>query len=418
MPAELKVLEFPTKAAPKKKKRKKLRKYERADGRFCKYVTVNGIKKAIYGTSTEDVIEQAKEYKMLVTNGLTNLDYEIRVKDWCDLWFKARRATKGKGYQRNADLQMRLIVAQIGHMRVRDVREIHLQNVLNSRSGMSKSQIEQLSNTIKSIFSFARKNRLITIDPSMDIIRPIGTYEGHRILEKWEIDFLLANVTIHRSMIWALTMLFAGLRRGELLALETKNIDFEARRIHIVTAVRFEDGKAVNAGTTKTKAGIRDVPIYEPLYSILKRDLSENPRQYLASQECGKPILSEGGFRGQWDTLMRRLTNVNSGYPAHLHVKRTPEQKAAFEATLKYISFTPHDLRYTFATMLFNAGVDEKSACKIMGHRDVRMTRDLYAKLTIEQNLKSDKKMEEYLQSYVVTEDLTNNSDRRSGILV
>lgn len=412
MAADLKVLEFPAKPEQKKKKRKKLRKYERADGRFCKYVTVNGVKKAIYGTSTEDVIEQAKEYKMLVTHGLTKLDYEIKVKDWCDLWFKAKRATKGKGYQRNADLQMRLLVEQIGNMRVRDVREIHLQNVLNTRTGKSKSQIAQLSNTIKSVFSFARKNHLITIDPSVDIMRPSGTYEGHRILEKWEIDLLLNNAQIHRTALWALTMLFAGLRRGELLALETKNIDFEARRIHIVTAIRFEDGKAVDAGTTKTEAGIRDIPLYEPLYSLLKRDLEENPRQYLAVQESGKQILSEGGFRGQWETLMRRLTNVNSGYPAHLHVKRTPEQKAAFEATLKPVSFTPHDLRYTFATFLFNAGVDEKSACRIMGHRDVRMTRDLYAKLTVEQSLKSDKKLEAYMQSYVLTEDLTNDSDK------
>ena len=209
--------------------------------------------------------------------------------------------------------------------------------------------------------------------------------------------------------VWALTMMFAGLRRGELLALETKNIDLEKRIIHIVDAIRFENGKAIHAGTTKTDAGIRDVPIYDPLFSILKKDLEAHPRKYLAVKQNGEPILSEGGFRAQWDTLFRRLTNVNSGYPAHWHVKRTADQKAAFLSTLKPVSFTPHDLRYTFATILFNAGVDEKSACKIMGHTDVRMTRDLYAQLTAEQNAKSDKRLEEYLMKYShVTEDLTN----------
>ena len=401
-------MSFPKAAEPKKKK-KKLRKYERADGRFCKYVTIDGVKKPIYGTSTEDVINKAAEYKDLVKYGLSNIDYEINVRDWCDMWFATEMSSKGHGYKRNVDFQLRLIKEQIGHLKVKDVREIHLQRVLNSRSGMSSSQIAQLSNAIKAVFSSARKNRLIRIDPSEDITKPKGTYKGHRALEDWEIDLLLNNVDIHQTMIWALTMMFAGLRRGELLALETKNIDLEKRIIHIVDAIRFENGKAIHAGTTKTDAGIRDVPIYDPLFSILKKDLEAHPRKYLAVKQNGEPILSEGGFRGQWDTLLRRLTNVNSGYPAHWHVKRTADQKAAFLSALKPVSFTPHDLRYTFATILFNAGVDEKSACKIMGHTDVRMTRDLYAQLTAEQNAKSDKRLEEYLMKYShVTEDLTN----------
>lgn len=411
MPQELRVLSFPKAAEPKKKK-KKLRKYERADGRFCKYVTIDGVKKPIYGTSTEDVIRKAEEYRELVKYGLSNIDYDIHVSDWCDMWFSSEMDDKGHGYKRNVDLQLRLIKAQIGHLKVKDVREIHLQKVLNSRAGMSSSQIAKLSNAIKAVFSSARKNRLIRIDPSEDITRPKGTYKGHRALEEWEINLLLNNIDIHPSMIWALTMMFAGLRRGELLALETKNIDLEKRIIHIIDAIRFENGKSIHAGTTKTDAGIRDIPIYDPLFSILKKDLENRPRKYLAVKECGDPILSEGGFRGQWETLMRRLTNVNSGYPAHLHIKRTDEQKAEFLSTLKPVSFTPHDLRYTFATILFNAGVDEKSACKIMGHTDVRMTRDLYAQLTAEQNAKSDKRLEEYLMKYSsVTEVLTNDSE-------
>ncbi len=47
MPKDLKVLAFPT---PAPKKKKKLRKYERADGRFCKVVTVNSEKLYFYVT--------------------------------------------------------------------------------------------------------------------------------------------------------------------------------------------------------------------------------------------------------------------------------------------------------------------------------------------------------------------------------
>lgn len=408
MTPELKVLSFPS---PVPKKKKKLRKYERADGRFCKYVTIHGVKKPIYGTSTADVERKAQEYRRLVNYGLSNLDYEIKVDEWCDMWFESTMSTKGPGYQRNIRLQIKIIKDKIGYMKVKDVREIHLQNLLNSRGGMSTSQISQLSKTIKNVFSFARKNRLIAIDPSYDLSNPKGTYKGHRALERWEINLLLQNADIHRSALWALTMMFAGLRRGELLALKTSKIDLDARIIHIDTAIRFEGGKAVDAGTTKTRAGLRDVPIFDPLYTLIKDDLERNPREYFAAQECGKPILSEGGFRGQWETLMRRLTHVNSGYPAHWHVKRTQEQKEAFQKTLKPVFFTPHDLRYTYATFLYNSGVDEKTACKLMGHTDVRMTRDLYAQLTAEQEAKSSSKLKSYFESVLMTNILTNDPE-------
>ena len=409
MPAELKVIEFPG-AAPKKKKKRKLRKYERADGRFCKYVTINGVKKPIYGTSTDDVIKKAAEYKELMTHGLSNLDYDIRVETWCDTWFNAEMAGKKHGYRRNVERQLRLIKEQIGHLKVKAVREIHLQSVLNSRSGMSKSQIQQLRNAIKNLFSSARKNHLIIIDPSLDLSSPKGTYNGHRALEQSEIDFLLENADIHRSMIWALTMLFTGLRRGELIALKTRNIDFAKRVIHVENTVEFENGRVVDSDTTKTEAGVRTVPLYEPLYSILKRDLEENPREYLAVQQSGERLMSEGGFRGQWATLLRRLTHVNSGYPAHLHVVRTPEEKAAFEATLLPIAFTPHDLRYTYATLLYDSGVDEKTACLYMGHTDPRMTRDLYAQLSAARAAKSDRKLEAHLHACFVTKQLTEDT--------
>ena len=217
-------MSFPKAAEPKKKK-KKLRKYERADGRFCKYVTIDGVKKPIYGTSTEDVINKAAEYKDLVKYGLSNIDYEINVRDWCDMWFATEMSSKGHGYKRNVDFQLRLIKEQIGHLKVKDVREIHLQRVLNSRSGMSSSQIAQLSNAIKAVFSSARKNRLIRIDPSEDITKPKGTYKGHRALEDWEIDLLLNNVDIHQTMIWASCSMLELMKRVHVKSWGTQTLE-------------------------------------------------------------------------------------------------------------------------------------------------------------------------------------------------
>ena len=71
-------------------------------------------------------------------------------------------------------------------------------------------------------------------------------------------------------------MLYAGLRRGELLALEWNDIDFEKKVIHVNKSVEILTNQP-RIKRPKTKAGTRDVPmpeiLYDALYSIRKKFL-------------------------------------------------------------------------------------------------------------------------------------------------
>ena len=44
--------------------------------------------------------------------------------------------------------------------------------------------------------------------------------------------------------------------------------------------------------------------------------------------------------------------------------------------------FTPHELRHTFCTILFESGVDVLTAQKLMGHSDPKITMDIYTHLS------------------------------------
>ena len=44
--------------------------------------------------------------------------------------------------------------------------------------------------------------------------------------------------------------------------------------------------------------------------------------------------------------------------------------------------FTAHQLRHTYATMLYDAGVDVKSAQKFLGHSDIQVTLKIYTHLS------------------------------------
>ena len=58
------------------------------------------------------------------------------------------------------------------------------------------------------------------------------------------------------------------------------------------------------------------------------------------------------------------------------------------------------DLRYTYATILYDAGVDEKTAQRWLGHTSPEMTRDLYAKLTAERKARSDQNLNDYFKRF------------------
>ena len=57
-----------------------------------------------------------------------------------------------------------------------------------------------------------------------------------------------------------------------------------------------------------------------------------------------------------------------------------PEMQRLWELIIK--PFTPHMLRHTYATMLYDAGVDIKSAQKFLGHANIEMTLSVYTHLT------------------------------------
>lgn len=399
MAEELKVLSFP-KATPKKPKKR--RKYEMADGTFKAKPMINGKRYTIRGKSTKEVEEKIATLKAELQDGLAYEQRNITVEEWSALWFQSELYGTSERHQVGVQRQLDLINAQIGHMKVRDVRLLNLKTIINTRSGMSKSQIDKMHNTISRLFRSARQNRIISIDPALDLKKPEGTYTGHRCLEPWEIDLLLRNWNCCNAGVWAITMMLSGVRRGECFALVKEDFDFDSGYIHVHDASTVSHNQIIRTGKTKSQAGLRDTPMLEPLASIIKADFEQNPREdFVQSAHGGK--ITESSFVEQWKVLMRRLTNIAAGYRPEQIPPRNKARKAEYENQIEQhrVCFDRHDLRHTFATFLFEAGVDEKTAMFYLGHTSPEMTRDLYAHLREEQKRRSDASLKAYFKRFV-----------------
>lgn len=166
--------------------------------------------------------------------------------------------------------------------------------------------------------------------------------------------------------ILAYLYLVTGCRRGEAVALGPKDIDFDNLYIHIDKTVEWIGNKPKIKDAPKTEAGIRDIPIPKRLADLLKPYAKQN---YIFSNEKGE-LFSNAYFTRHWDKY-RNETGV---------------------------SCTPHELRHSYATMLFDAGVDVKTAQLWLGHKDINTTLAIYTHLSKNKLEETTKKYRKYIE--------------------
>lgn len=182
----------------------------------------------------------------------------------------------------------------------------------------------------------------------------------HRALNLAEIALVTRCWGKHWMGFAALMMLYTGLRRGELLALRWDDID---TAIHVRRAAHFEGNKPVEMPTTKTMAGQRVIPILPQLAQALEKV----PRGIgLVFRAAGGGSLTQSARRSGWAAYNNMLKREDAEH-----------------------EIRPHDLRHTYATMLYDAGIDVKSAQYFLGHADVSITMQIYTHLSNERKSKS-----------------------------
>jgi integrase len=128
-----------------------------------------------------------------------------------------------------------------------------------------------------------------------------------------------------------------GLRPGEWLALERRDIDREAQVVYVRRT--FRNGRIK---TPKTKASLRAVPLQAIALAALDELLPQHP-------EC--PLLFPSATGGYFDLHNFRNRNWR------------PAQKAARITPLRRV----YDLRHTFATFALRAGISTFDLSRYMG---------------------------------------------------
>ena len=388
---------------------KKKRRGERADGRILVTLVIGTdeqgktVRKYFYGNTREEAVRKRDRYKREREMGISDLGEQMTVKEWIDIWYQKYKPNLDSNSARNYQALMKRLKARIGEKFIRTVSESDLQSALYDIAGMSSSTIDKYHSLIHQVFSKAFRNRLIPYDPSDDLELPNGYKGTHRALERWETNLILEHWQDHRAGIWAMLMLLLGIRRGEMIALDWSDIDMVKRRVTIHRSAVIDSNQSIVNDKTKTPAGVRVLPICKPLWDALNQT-PEDRRTGLICMSSSGGLITGSAFKRGWDGFNLCIKRILNNEPTNQQGRRTDLEKDDVQYRRKF-SIKAHDLRHTFATALYDAGVSVKAAQYYLGHADLRMTLDLYTHLSEEREKRERIELTNFLDGWLTPID-------------
>ena len=260
------------------------------------------------------------------------------------------------------------IFEEIGSMRLSAVKSVDCQMVLNKQIGKSKTQINEVYNAMRFIFDKAIANRLLTENPMLHTTKPAGSSAKRRALTDEERELVRKVIPKKKKYMLYRLMLDLGLRPSE--AAEAKGSDIVLRSGIPMLHVRG----------TKTANAERFIPIPKDLLD----DIKKTPKSaFIASYDGGGKI-TEGNRARVWQSF-RRDMNVELG--AKMYRNQLLEDLVAPD-------LVPYCFRHDYCSRLAAAGVDIRTAQKIMGHSSIELTASIYTHINDDALLEAARLME------------------------
>ncbi len=375
--------------------------YKRTDGRWSAQITVHdpatGKPKrlTLYGRTREEV--SAKLTKTLYEQqiGAFVEPNKITLGEWLDIWLnnykklKVRKTTFG-----NYETMIRTYIKPaLGNLLLKQIQPSTLQSfythLLESgrkkeAGGLSPRMVHYVHTLIHAALKQAVKEGLIIRNPADAVELPKVKKREIEPLTREEITAFLDAIRGDRLYAAFCLALKTGLRRGEILGLRWKDIDFKEKKLHvrqILVEARDPNGEkkvALVFQEPKTKKSQRTIPLTDDLIKLLKQHRARQNEEKLIFgkdyQDHGLVFCGEDG-RPIWPrNFLRHFTALQK------------------KAGIKHHRI--HDLRHTFATLLLAEGEELKNVQELLGHEKISTTADIYTKVLEESKRKAVSKLD------------------------
>lgn len=314
----------------------------RADGRLCKAIVDPRTHKRVYfyGKTEREINKKIMLYTQKAQIGRS-------FSEIADEWWEEAEPKLALQSIRSYKLAMSRAVTFFNDTPAKNITAKDIQKYLNTLAsqGYSQKVVSNHRMVVNRILTHAVMEGDTDLNPCASVKTPTDLPKSTReAANRSDEQIIKDNV---EQWLFPFFALMTGMRKGEILALKWKDIDFNKNYIYVTKSVAHDGNKPV-IKTPKTEAGNRIVPLLTPLRNeLLKRN--GKPDEYIISDD-GKSPLTNRRFITLYDNY-RKATGITA---------------------------TAHQLRHSFATIAFEADLDPKSVQEILGHKQLSTTMDIY----------------------------------------
>lgn len=336
--------------------------------RIEKKITLpNGKRKSFYGASEREVLKKIAAYQGEIKKGKP---FDIVAREWEKEHYK----TIAPGTITTYKPAINRAINEFSGKTIKEVTPADINRLLLwlKNKGYSAKVAKTQKSVINLLFNWAIIKDYVDSNPASVITIPKNMPKKKREFPQTsDIDKILHSLDCTFGL-FAYFLVFTGCRRGEALAVTYEDIDFEKKTIAINKTIQHHN-KSKLSHQTKTEAGLREITLLDNLANALPK----KKKGYVFNHE-GKPLTSKR-FSTLWVQYCKEagLVKVN-------------------DLGVEVPSLTPHQLRHYYATMLYEAGIDEFSAKTMLGHTDIKLTRDIYTHYSQTKAAKDQEKLNNF----------------------
>jgi integrase len=301
-------------------------------------------------TATFETLSEAKRELARLVAG-RNPNGSMTLEQWHGKYWPAIESSVRPATARCYDVGWRLRVKpSLGKRRLDEITSPMVESAMVEWPGGASAKNDALA-VLSRLLDAARRGRIIDYNPAREVRRPSmreSISPTSRALTVTQVKLLLGLVPEGVYRRFAAALCFTGMRTGEVTALRVRDVDFSRGVIHVSRSLSpGVHGELVEQSPKSHKE--REVPLTQAL------------RPYAKDAARGKQpddLLFAGPDGG-------RLTN---------HNLRRAVNWDKLRVTIGRPDLRIHDLRHTFATILFDAGASAPDVQATLGHSSLQVT--------------------------------------------
>jgi integrase len=300
--------------------------------------------------------------------------------DYARQWLESRRRGKElavKSLERYEGIIRDHFLPHLGQLRISAIGTPEIREALAEwRTGrradgkpgvLSSKSVSTHFALLRQIFADALRDGLLVDNPALRLRAPKKSSRERRTYSLEQVIDLYEYLKPGRLAVPALTKALTGLRRGELLALRWKNVDFDRGIAYVHESVMVDRSGNVSFKAPKTDKSRRPVALPRALISILEahKHQQEDVRKLLGLDPAGDLVFSDvDGSVWNPDSFSGLFT------------------RSILKSKLPRISL--HELRHSYASISQRLGTPLTTTSRSLGHSTVLLTADVYSHALIE----------------------------------